>query len=171
MDPFDHDDSQWTALQASSAELKDSFTNGPIPVSGDKIIQALSALQDYAEGQKKLNRLLQHSLEDIPVEDLYQQLLEEVLSFSNIDIKSQGLLFLTEDQHLVIKAHKNIPGELLARCSRIPYGACLCGKAVAEKKVIFADSTHSDHVFTSAPVPYSLLCPHPEPLPGRSLAV
>ncbi len=147
MDQFDKNDSQWTALQTSSAELKKSFKKGPKQVSVDKILPKLSALQDYAERQRKLNRLLQCSLEDIPVENLFQTFLEEVLSFSNSDIKPQGLLFLKDGQHLVIKAHKNIPGDLLAQCSRIPYGACLCGKAVAEKKVIFADSTHPDHEF------------------------
>ncbi len=149
MGQFDQNDSQWTALQASSAELKDSFKKNPKQVPGDKIIQALSALQDYTERQRKLNKLLQRSLEDIPAEDLYQKFLEEVLSFSNSDTEPRGLLFLKDDQHLAIKAHKNIPKYLLAQCARIPLGACLCGKAVAEKKVIFAGSAHPDHEFPS----------------------
>ena len=145
MDQFDINDSQWTALQASITELKESVAIGPSQVSGEKIIPLLSALQDFAERQGKLNKLLRRSLEDIPVEELYRGFLEDVLSFSDGDGQPQGLLFLIDDHQLVIKAHKNIPESLLAQCSRIPYGTCLCGKAVAEKRVIFADSTHPDH--------------------------
>ena len=145
MAQFNKNDSQWTALQASISELKNSADGGQTPISSEKIIPLLSALQDFAERQKKLNRLLWRSLEDIPVEELYLKFLEDVLSFSDSDGKPQGILFLCDDQHLVIKAHKNISESLRAQCSRIPYGTCLCGKAVAEKRVIFADSTHPDH--------------------------
>ena len=157
MDQFDKNDSQWTALQASITELKDSVDTKPGQISGEKIIPLLAALQDYAGRQRKLNRLLRRSLEDIPAEDLYEKFLEDVLSFSESGSKPQGLLFLDDGRHLVIKAHKNIPESLLAQCARIPYGRCLCGKAVADKRVIFADSTHPDHEFTAVR-PHSHYC-------------
>jgi PAS domain S-box-containing protein len=147
MDLFDQNDSQWISLQSLCIELKKRFEDEPQNVSAKTTIQTLSALQGYAGRQRMLNRLLQLSIEDIPDEDLYQRFLDEVLSFSARGKEQQGLLFLKENNHLVIKAHKNVSQALRAQCSRVPYGRCLCGKAIVAKKVLFADSGHRDHDF------------------------
>ncbi len=149
MDMFDQKDLQWASLQTLSIELKKRLEKDPQNVPGKTTIQVLSALQSYADRQRMLNRLIQLSIEDIPDEDLYQRFLDEVLSFPDIDTEQQGLLFLKDNNHLVLKAHKNIPKALHRQCSRVPYGKCLCGKAIARKKVIFADSGHCDHDFPS----------------------
>ena len=110
------------------------------------------ALQNYAYGQRELNALLQLAVKDISAGDLYQRFLEEVLSFARIGSEQQGLLFLLEKDHLVLKAHKNIARDQLEQCAKIPPGTCLCGQAVAEKKLLFGKSTEREelHFFTQS---------------------
>lgn len=116
-------------------------------------------MQKYAQGQRELNKLLQLAIEDISTGDLYQRFLEEVLSFNRLGSKQQGLLFLVENNSLVLKAHKNIAQAQLEKCAKIELGSCLCGKAVAEKQVVFAPSRHPDHeCFSNQSQPHVHYC-------------
>ena len=117
------------------------------------------ALQNYAYGQRELNALLQLAVKDISAGDLYQRFLEEVLSFARIGSEQQGLLFLLEKDHLVLKAHKNIARDQLEQCAKIPLGTCLCGQAVAEKKLLFGKSTEREDLhFSTQSQPHTHYC-------------
>jgi signal transduction histidine kinase len=52
-----------------------------------------------------------------------------------------GSIYLVEDQDdvLIIKAHRGYDEAVLAECSRVPFGKCLCGVAAATSTPIFAD--------------------------------
>ncbi|MDD5329551.1 MAG: EAL domain-containing protein [Sulfuricella sp.] len=97
-------------------------------------------LQLESEEQGALNALLRISLEDVPLQQQFERVLDIILSLSWLPIEPKGGIFLVEDQAdtLVLKAQRGLAPALLTMCARIPFGYCLCGRAAASREIQYA---------------------------------
>lgn len=102
--------------------------------------RASRKLEDYIQRQDVLNALLQISIEDRSLEELLKCCIDNIIAFPELGLKPSGIIFLKENasQNLVMKAHANIPEDLLRVCSSRPVGECLCGRAASTGMVLFA---------------------------------
>ncbi|MFW2367385.1 MAG: ATP-binding protein [Desulforhopalus sp.] len=159
--------SHLTALLNSSDELKKICENGQGLESDELHSRMLSAIMVFQEelqqfndqagsnhkelphsniSQQNINRevelfkLLQLSVDALSSGRVYDRFLDIVLSYRGLGADPGGLLYILKENSLVLQAHKNIAKDVVSRCVMLKPGKCLCGRAVAEKKVVFADS-------------------------------
>lgn len=89
--------------------------------------------------EEVLNRLLQVSLKELPLVEQLRKALSVIISTPFVSLKPRGAIFLADDsaRELVLTAHWNFAPELLTICERVPFGRCLCGRAAAERTLLF----------------------------------
>ncbi|MBF0368730.1 MAG: SpoIIE family protein phosphatase [Magnetococcales bacterium] len=97
--------------------------------------------------QQLISALLQG--ED-PALSLAQQLeksLEKILKISWLKLENRGAVFLLEPSKGVLQlvAQQGMDPFYQTACARVPVGHCLCGRAVAERWVVFADHVDERH--------------------------
>ena len=103
-------------------------------------------LEDSHTEQAALSRILQLALEDRPLNELLRAFLDELLSVSWLDVEDQGAVFLTDGANsLVLTVEHNLDKPLLSICHRVPFGACLCGRAAATARTQFASCVDERH--------------------------
>jgi len=109
--------------------------------------RAARELETNLQIQRATSAILRLSLEGIPIEALLEQTLDLLFSIPWIALESKGSVFLVEDDPdvLVIKAHRGLVAELLAQCTRVPLGTCLCGQAAESREVVFARGLDDRH--------------------------
>ena len=97
--------------------------------------------------QGTLGQLLHLSLEVDSLEELLRRTINKLVSIPWLTLESRGAVFLVEDepQQLVMKAHHGLPTSLLATCTRVPFGRCLCGRAALSAQIEFADCVDKRH--------------------------
>jgi len=119
----------------------------------------LLAIEDVTERQMMETQLKRSidiqtaiiSLLSIPLkyspEEILKRSLDVVLSISWLGFESRGAIFLFDEKQnaLVLKAQRKLPEPLQRTCALVPVGKCLCGKAAATKKIIFADHVDENH--------------------------
>ncbi|MHC4402195.1 MAG: SpoIIE family protein phosphatase [Planctomycetota bacterium] len=105
--------------------------------------------------QRAVGSLLRVCLEPVSLEEQLQRSLEALLSIPWIALESRGAIFLVEDdpELLALKAHVGLPAELLATCREVPLGECLCGRAGASQRIVFADSDDARHERRCSAIP------------------
>ncbi|MBL6991223.1 MAG: GAF domain-containing protein [Bacteriovoracaceae bacterium] len=93
-----------------------------------------------------LHSILQLSLKKLPLEQLLQDALNEILHTSFLEIEKKGAIFLKEDGQdtLVLKAWVNF-GSQMNTCAKVKIGQCLCGQAALIKKVVFCNEINGEH--------------------------
>lgn len=96
------------------------------------------AVQQYSTREVELCKLLQLSVDALSSGNIYDRFLDIVLSYDGLGTAPGGLLYILEDDSLVLQAHKNITKKIVRACARMKPGKCLCGRAVEDKKVVFA---------------------------------
>jgi len=98
--------------------------------------------------------ILNLSFESLSLQQLLQHSLELIIKPSFV-VESKGAIFLVEkkSQSLIMQAHYGLSEELLKRCSRIPFGLCLCGEVARKEKMIFVDSITDDHHIRYSGIP------------------
>ncbi|WP_051305434.1 ATP-binding protein [Desulfogranum mediterraneum] len=137
--------SSWAALRERVDSLTAACRQGSCTLIREDCLGLLSEIQAFEEeleqtqGLSEMNRLLQLSIEELVVEELYRKFLDVVCSFSRLGREQQGLIFLCQQDRLLLKAHKNVPKQLLQRCVDRDPDQCPCTRAIAEKKIIFLD--------------------------------
>ncbi len=59
----------------------------------------------------------------------------------------RGAVLLVENKpdELVLKSYRNFNGKPVSKCSRVPFGKCLCGRAARSKKIEFANCVDERH--------------------------
>jgi PAS domain S-box-containing protein len=104
-----------------------------------------------------INSLLQLSLENVPLDELLERTLDLLTSIPWIAFQSKGSILLVEEQPevLVTRAQKGLGERILATCSRVPFGRCLCGLAAATRQIQFAADLDDRHT-----VRYEGMSPH-----------
>lgn len=107
--------------------------------------------------QKTLKAILEVCLEPIPLEDMLERVLLTLFNMPFIALESKGSIFLADDESesLVMKAQCGLSHDLLGLCCEVPFGCCLCGRAAAQREVVFSGCLDSRHVRR-----YSSIAPH-----------
>jgi PAS domain S-box-containing protein len=100
--------------------------------------------------QQALNAVLRISLEPISLEEQLHRALALILKLPWLALEHKGSIYLADEEAgvLVREAQVGLPAGALAVCARVPFGTCLCGRAIAEKQVVFAsclDDRHTIH--------------------------
>ncbi|HBC88816.1 MAG TPA: hypothetical protein DCZ94_17880 [Lentisphaeria bacterium] len=100
------------------------------------------------EIQAAMNALLKLSIEINNEKEFLDTALNLLLSLKWLAFESKGSIFLADESKktLHLQVHRGFSGELLAACSTVPFGRCLCGKAAAERTIQFADCIDGQHV-------------------------
>jgi DNA-binding CsgD family transcriptional regulator/putative methionine-R-sulfoxide reductase with GAF domain len=104
-----------------------------------------------------LNKLLYIALENISQREILEQFIEKITSLAWLALKSKGAIFLVGEDPLVLemKAHRALNASLLAKCARVPFGKCLCGRAALTGELQFADCIDERHE-----IEYEGISPH-----------
>ena len=97
--------------------------------------------------ENTINAALNISLEPFSLEEQLVRLLDAILAIPHLSIHRRGSIYLVEEKPglLVLKAQRGYDGAVLAECSRVPFGECLCGKAAETSTAIFADCLAECH--------------------------
>jgi PAS domain S-box-containing protein len=106
--------------------------------------------------EQKINRelelfkLLQFSVNTLSLSTIYDRFLDIVLSCEGLGEDPGGLLYILQDDKLVLQSYKNMAREIVQSCSSVKLEKCLCSKAVEEKKVFFAASDSDTQQYNCA---------------------
>jgi len=119
-----------------------------------------------------MNSILALSIEDVPLEDILDRALEDILSISWLVLQGRGSIFLVDDAgELVMKASNGLDERIQKECSRVPFGRCLCGLAASTSKLQFADRIDERHVISyEGNIPHGHYC-IPVQFSGKTLGV
>ena len=96
--------------------------------------------------QAALAKILHNSTDpSIDLQSFLKKSLDIILDLPWLDVISKGSVFITnKDGNLEMVAHKDL-GVLTKTCALIKPGQCLCGKALAQKKILFNSCLTADH--------------------------
>lgn len=127
-----------------------------------------------AELQSAISRLLDLSLQDIPFEEMLDEVIGLITSIASFTLESKAGIWLVEEGSpdvLVLKAERGFPPEQMSVCGRVPFGVCVCGRAAASKTAAHVGAVNSIHAIT-----YEGMPPHghysvPIVFRGRALGV
>ncbi|MFH1023530.1 MAG: PAS domain S-box protein [Planctomycetota bacterium] len=99
------------------------------------------------ETEAAMNALMDISREDGTINEYLDRALDLILSLKWLVFESKGAIFLADEagKTLHLHAHRGFPKDLLAACSTVPFGRCLCGRAAAARAVQFADRVDERH--------------------------
>ena len=98
--------------------------------------------------QRTLNLILALSLEkNVTLDELLRHTLDLLLSVASFSFEKKGAIFLAGDTPgtLVMKVQRELPADLQKICSKVQFGKCLCGRAAATKKIVFASFIDEQH--------------------------
>jgi len=98
--------------------------------------------------QRTISSILEMSLEPVSLTEQLNRILPAILSipfFSSQDKGSIYLLAEDEPETMIMKAQHGLPKAVQARCTKVPFGSCLCGLSAAGKEIVYADCRDSRH--------------------------
>ena len=104
------------------------------------------SLQQSHDTQTIINELLREAIgEAADLDTVIDSCLDLVLSLSWLSLESKGCIFVADEELnvLVMKSHRGFSKNLQQSCATVPYGKCLCGRAAAEKEIVFTG--HGDN--------------------------
>ncbi|NOX25649.1 MAG: response regulator [Deltaproteobacteria bacterium] len=105
---------------------------------------------------KIINDLLHISLADMEFAQIFPEFMRRLTALSWLGLESRGAVFLAnKDKSLELMAEYNLEKSLLVTCANVPFGTCLCGRAVQSGQVIFAGHIDARHENT-----YEGICDH-----------
>lgn len=116
-----------------------------------------SIIESQEVNQAVINSLINHSLEDMSIDDLLARILELIFSIPWLAFEKQGSIFLVENDPdtLVMKAQVGLDEAIKNECARLPFGKCLCGRAAMTRNIEFADCLDERHE-----IRYDKIVPH-----------
>ena len=107
--------------------------------------EKIKELNEKLRFQSNLYKILEITSKNRPLMFILQDVLNEVLKLDVLKVENKGLIFLTNEKgELNIAAQKNVEG-LLATCSTVKKGQCLCGKVLENKQNIFCNKVDHRH--------------------------
>ncbi len=158
-------------LAVIEADIDDYFVKPLVPEQIrqrlDKGLAALQVRRELTESQEELlrnfqtsqvvNTVLHIGLEDRPLEEKLQMVLDHLLSLPWLAFERKGAIFVVDGAsgELVLTVQNGLDSALLESCRRLQPGQCLCGSAVLTKEVVFADGLDERHT-----VRYDGIMPH-----------
>jgi PAS domain S-box-containing protein len=98
--------------------------------------------------QMAINSVLRISLEPISLDEQLRRILNLILDLPWLILERKGCVFLANKElhRLVMRVQVGMPAGVLATCSQVEFGTCLCGNAFRENRVLFSgclDACHS----------------------------
>jgi diguanylate cyclase (GGDEF)-like protein/PAS domain S-box-containing protein len=106
-----------------------------------------------SEEQNALNAILRLSLENIPIKEQFERVLDILLALSWLQMEPKGGIFQVDktDSALTLISQRGLAPAQLSACARVPFGHCLCGRAATSREVQYvsshqqaADASHAD---------------------------
>ncbi|MBF0486556.1 MAG: diguanylate cyclase [Nitrospirae bacterium] len=97
--------------------------------------------------QETIKSVLEISLEQVPLQNKLQRIMDIIVSIPGISIEQKGCIHLKVDgaEELQMVAQRNLPEHLLTSCARLQYGQCLCGIAASTGKTVFSNKLDDLH--------------------------
>jgi hypothetical protein len=133
------------------------FVNRPLlmQIAQNKKDQELVA-QHYRTEQI-MRQILLLSIQGLSLQGVLEEFIRLITSFPWLEIEAKGAVFLVGDEPdtLILMAHHNLPAALLGKCTLLPFGTCLCGKAALTGEIVFTNCVTEDHH-----VHYEGMAPH-----------
>jgi len=139
----------------------------------ERLAIAEEKLRQSYDFQSVINSLLNFSLEDKPIEEIFKGTLNRIFSIPWFAVESKGCIYLVEDEPevLVMKAQIGLNEIIQKNCGRVPFGRCLCGRAALTHEIQFADRLDDRHEIVSDGIhPHGHYCV-PILSAGRTLGV
>jgi PAS domain S-box-containing protein len=104
-------------------------------------------LQDALDIQTATNTVLHLGLEEGTLDTILGRALNEIISIPWLSVERKGAVLLADaaSRVLQMRAEQGLSTEICRACARIPYGSCLCGRAVESSTVLFADHVDERH--------------------------
>ncbi|MBF0131374.1 MAG: diguanylate cyclase [Magnetococcales bacterium] len=123
------------------------------------------------QSQIALSALLETGLEPLDLEKQLNVALHIILTVPWLSIKYQGSIFLVDPDSgdLRLASHIGLSEQQVRLCSHVKRGHCLCGKALAQQKIVFTSHLDENH-----PITYPGIVPHGHycvPIVSRSRVV
>ncbi|MBF0383254.1 MAG: PAS domain S-box protein [Magnetococcales bacterium] len=98
------------------------------------------------QSQEAISNILKTAMEPLSLNELLAKSLKILLSVPWLSIQSKGSIFLKEDDsHLEMAVYQGLAEQIVASCSRIKKGFCLCGRAAQSRQVIFSSCLDEQH--------------------------
>lgn len=133
----------------STPLMKNGVVTGSVVVFSDisERKAAQKRLSHYAVTRDALNRILEHSLSTDTAPRLLQGTVEILtdLDFLGVTQSGGGFLVNPDGNSLRLVADHKLANPLKTRCSEVPFGHCLCGRAAASGKIQFASCIDERH--------------------------
>ncbi len=97
--------------------------------------------------QSAINSVLQISMEPLSLKEQLGRILDLIISIPWLSLQSKGIIYVVEDNPgmLVMKDQRGALKAQLIKCSKIPFGKCLCGRAASTRKIVFSDRIDNRH--------------------------
>lgn len=114
---------------------------------------AQNDLQQLRRQQEIVENLLRISFNDTSLAAQLSLALDLIVEIPWLPLTAKGGIFLvdkTRPKALTLFVHKNMAPSLLQHCGNLSFGECLCGKAAAEQRFIFAPSLPEQEAFRYA---------------------
>ncbi|MBF0518168.1 MAG: diguanylate cyclase [Nitrospirae bacterium] len=114
---------------------------------GKQIAKNITELKQREILQDTIKYILELSLEQIPLKNKLERIIDIVVSVPNIGLENKGCIHITVDnsEELMMAAQRNLHKSLLKQCARISYGQCLCGIAASTHKIVFSNKIDELH--------------------------
>ncbi|MFC1477904.1 ATP-binding protein [Candidatus Margulisiibacteriota bacterium] len=127
------------ALYRTNAKLETTVKERTLDLQ--KANEKLSRTNDV---QKAINKILQLSLDDIPLYGQFERILDTIISIEWINLDNRACIFLADNNHQVLNmaTHRGITPMQSVQFSRIPFNSGFCGRAAVTKKIEFAEDHH-----------------------------
>jgi PAS domain S-box-containing protein len=147
---FDSTTGRWLQAAAFPTELvtndgRQVYIHFIRDITGIKITE--EKLSQSLEHHSALSDLLQKFQYCQTSVQIMDALIEKLISLSWLGVTSTAVGFLVNDNSLDMVVRHNVPTGKLARCEKLEFGECLCGKAAQTGQSIFGSSASSDHNF------------------------
>ena len=135
------------------------FTVTPIG-QGAELVGAVTVVRDitqrlWAESRMAhnlalnaaLGTILRRSLEDVPLVEVLDEALTELLALPGLDLEKRGCIFIRDrnDGALRMVVAHHLSAQNMAACASVALGACLCGRAAATGEVVFSGCVDHHH--------------------------
>ncbi|MDD2934642.1 MAG: response regulator [Methylotenera sp.] len=146
----------WADVSVTAINNNDGALVGYVQVQrdiSDQVAKEQSLLLENADTQARLaiSEALQQAL---PLQQRVTKVLDILFNLKAFDLQRKGGIFLKDPEQDFLDMfvlHGKFSEEFIQREQRIPYGACLCGRAAISQELIisddcFCDPRH-DHVF------------------------
>ncbi len=102
--------------------------------------------QKQAEMQATISQTLQNASR--PLQERLDDVLEMLFTIPGLDVQRKGGIFLSGEQQKCLNMFTtkgSFSDEFMEKEQRIPYGHCLCGRAVQEGELLVSDHCFEDH--------------------------